>query len=147
LTAAITGQPSGAQHLPTLSFGTTSSVTVMGFNPASTILSIATTPASSGALGYPPKPGAAWSTAGGVFLVCLGFFFAPAQRRRWLNLLGLLALLVFVAGSAASCGGGGQGGGGGGGGNPGTTSGQYIITITGASGSTTATTTITLDVQ
>jgi len=148
LTAAITDEPSGAQDPPTLSFGSTSPVNVTGFNPAMATLSITTTSASSGALNYPARLGAPWYTTGGALLACFLFFVFPAQRRRWLSLIGMFALAVFLAASATSCGGGGGvQGGGGGGGNPGTTSGQYTIKISATSGATTASNTILLTVQ
>jgi subtilase family serine protease len=145
LAAVLTSQPAGAQHLPNLSFGSTSPVSVTGFNPATATLSISTTPASTSAVHPSVRPGARWYPAGGAVLACLLFFVAPA-RRRGLSLLGMLFLLVVLAGGVASCGGGG-GSPGGGGVTPGTTPGQYTITITGTSGTTTANATITLTVQ
>ena len=75
-------------------------------------------------------------------------FGIPARRRRWLSLLGMAVLLVALTGGVLACGGGG----GGGGGctpvaYPGTTAGAYAITVTGTSGATTATGTVTLTVQ
>jgi len=149
LTAVITSGPAGAQNLPSLSFGSTSPVNIIGFNPATATLSINTTRGSSGALTYPARPGAQWYAAGGTLLASLLIFVVPAQRRRGLNLINMVALLVLLAGGATSCSGGGgsQGSGSAGGGNPGTTSGQYIITITGTSGATTASNVITLTVN
>ena len=81
-------------------------------------------------------------------LACLLFFLAPAQRRRSLRLVSTLFLLSILASSITSCGGGSwQGGGGGSGSNTGTTPGQYTITITGTSGTISASKTITLTVQ
>jgi hypothetical protein len=65
-------------------------------------------------------------------------------------MLGLVLVFVFTAG-LAGCGGGAGGGGGGGGsstqGSLGTTPGQYVVTVTGTSGSLTASGMITVTVQ
>jgi ABC-type glycerol-3-phosphate transport system substrate-binding protein len=65
-------------------------------------------------------------------------------------MLGMLSLLAILAGGIAACGGGGSYGGGGGTTtttHPGTTPGDYTVTITGTSGSTTATCSIALTVN
>ena len=85
-----------------------------------------------------------WPSAGGTALALLFFFGVPRRRRNWLAMIGLLVL--FASFGVMGC--GGSGGNTGGGGTPGTTAGQYTITVTGTSGSTTATVgTITLTVQ
>jgi len=155
LTAQVTSSPAGAQDLPTLSFGSTTPVSITGASAGTAILTISTTAATSGALVYPERPGAKrrgvpWYAAGGATLACLLFFGIPARRRSWRAMLGMLALLVVLAGGAAACGGGGNnggGGGGGGGGNSGTTPGAYTITVTGTSGTITETGTVALTVQ
>jgi hypothetical protein len=93
-----------------------------------------------------------WPSAGGAVLACILIFGIPARRRNWRTTLGALALLVALAGGAFACGGGssssgGSGGSGGGPPNSGTTAGNYTVTITGASGSSTATGMIALTVQ
>lgn len=150
LTATITSQPQGAQYLPTLSFGSTSPVNVIGLNPATAMLSITTTAASTGALTHPSLPGNRWYTTGAALLACLLFLIAPVKWQRNSKIFGMLFLLGILIVGISSCGGGSQavsGSGGGGGGNPGTTSGQYIVTITGTSGVMTGSNTITLTVQ
>jgi hypothetical protein len=87
-----------------------------------------------------------WYAAGGATLAGILIFGIPARRRSWLTLLGMLALLVGSSGGVIACGGGGSVGGGGGG-NPGTTAGTYTITVTGTSGTITATNTVALTVQ
>ena len=84
-------------------------------------------------------------------LAGLLFFGIPARRRKWRS---ILVILVFagIAGLGIGCGGGGSsngGGGGGGGGTtiPGTTAGNYVLTVTGTSGSLSATTTVNLTVN
>jgi hypothetical protein len=137
LTAVITSSPSGAQYSPTLSFGSTSPVSITGI-----------TAQTSGALVYPARLGTRWYAAGGAAFACILLFCVPTRQRRSRTIIGMFALLFAFAGGALSCGGGGSsGGGGGGGGTPGTTSGTYTITVTATSGSTTATSTVTLTVQ
>jgi pseudomonalisin len=148
LAAAITGSPAGAQNLPTLSFGSTSPVTVAGLNPGTAKLTITTVYSASGALIYPPRPEARWYATGGAALACILLFCIPVRRRSWQTIIGSLMLLVALTGCVLACGGGGSGSDGGGGtGNSGTTSGVYTITITGTAGSTIASNTITLTVQ
>jgi subtilase family serine protease len=149
LTAVITSSPSGAQYLPTLSFGSTSPVSITGVTAQTATLTISTTAATAGALVYPTRLGTRWYAAGGAAFACILLFWVPTRRRRWPTLIGMFALLFALAGGALSCGGGGSsgGGGGGGGGIPGTTSGTYAITVTATSGATTTTSTVTLTVQ
>jgi hypothetical protein len=151
LTAAITSSPSGAQYLPTLSFGTTSAVSITGSTAQTATLTISTTAATSGALVYPVRPGSRWYASGGTALACILLFCVPMRRRGWRAVFGVLALLFALAGGMLACGGGGGsgggGGGGGGGGISGTTSGAYTITVTATSGSTSATSTVALTVQ
>jgi hypothetical protein len=143
LTAALTSSPAGAQDLPALSFFSTSPVSITGTSAGNAILSIYTTAPTKAALAHPKRHGVPWYEAGGAMLACLLLFGFPARRRNWRTMFGMVALLVILAGGVLSCGGGG-GGGGGGTANPGTTPGTYIITVTGTSGSTTATGTLTL---
>ncbi|MGO9084250.1 MAG: choice-of-anchor tandem repeat GloVer-containing protein [Candidatus Sulfotelmatobacter sp.] len=148
LTAAITSSPSGAQNLPTLSFGSTSPVSITGTSAVTATLTIATTAPTTGALAYPAHPEFRWY--GGGATLAFGLFFGigiciPGRRRSWRMRLGLLVLLVVLAAGLLSC--SSSSGGGGGTGNPGTTPGTYTVTVTGTSGSTTATGTVTLTVQ
>jgi hypothetical protein len=136
-----------------LSFGSTTPVSISGTSAGIATLTISTTAATSGTLLYPKRHGVPWYAAGGATLTCFLLFGVPARRRRWQSMLGMVVLLVLVAGGAVACGGGGGGGGGGGsgggggGGNSGTTAGAYTITVTGTSGSTTASGIVTLTVQ
>ncbi|MGB6744461.1 MAG: choice-of-anchor D domain-containing protein, partial [Terracidiphilus sp.] len=149
LAAAITSSPTGAVSPPTLSFGSTSPVAITGAGTGSATLTISTTPAFVGCAAAnsrdrePP-----WVAAGSAVLACVLFFGIPV-RRRWLSRLGMIALLVALAGGVLACGGGS-------GektcsavvGPPATTAGSYTITVTGASGSATApAATVALTVQ
>jgi hypothetical protein len=146
LTAAVTSSPSGAEDLPTLSFGSTSQVLISGSGAGVATLTISTT-APGGCLqaAHQAPRGILWYTGGGAALTCVLLFAIPARRRRWRAALAMAALLVTLVGALPACGGGVRvtcnaii---------PGTTPGTYIITVTGTSGSTTATGTVTLTVQ
>jgi hypothetical protein len=69
----------------------------------------------------------------------------PRRRTLWLSMLCLVALGVALL--PMGCGGGGSGGGTPPGGSPGTPAGAYTFTITGANGSITGSTTLTVAVQ
>jgi uncharacterized repeat protein (TIGR03803 family) len=144
LTAAITSTPTGAQNPPTLSFGATSPVSITGTSAVTATLTITTTAPTSGALAYPARPGVRWYAGGTTlaFGLLLGIgIYIPARRRSWRMWLGLV-LLVILAGGLLSCSSSSSGGTS----NPGTTPGVYTVTVTGTSGSTTATNTVTLTV-
>jgi hypothetical protein len=144
LSAAITSSPSGATAAPTLSFGSTSPVSVSGTTAATATLTIATTASTTSALKYPGGDNLRWAEAGGGVLACVLLFGIPARRRGWRTMAGGLLLAIASVGGMAGCGGGG---GGGSVTNPGTTAGAYQITVTGASGSITETTVVNLTVQ
>jgi len=145
LTAAITSSPSGAQDLPTLSFGSSSPVSITGVSAETATLAITTQPATSAAMTRPKLPGGSLYLAGNLALGCLLLFGVPKRRRSWRIMLGMGMSLMGLAGGLIACGGGGTVGGGSG--NPGTTSGTYVVTVTGSSGSATDTCTVTLIVQ
>ena len=146
LTATITSSPTGAQDIPTLSFGSTTPVSITSTTAGTATLTISTTAATSGALTYPVRPGFRWYANGsGALAFALVFgMCVPMRRRGWRARFGLLVVLVALTGGLLAC---GSGSGGGGGGNPGTTAGTYTVTVTGTSGNTTATGTVTLTVQ
>jgi len=145
LTATVTSSPAGVQYPPTLSFGSTSPISIAGTASGTATLSIATTAATSAALATPKARGIPWVAAGGATLACLIFLGIPARRRSWRAMLGMLLLLAALATGAVSCGGGG--GGGGNTGHAGTTAGTYIVTVTATSGSVSAQSPINLRVE
>ncbi|MFP5207850.1 MAG: beta strand repeat-containing protein [Acidobacteriota bacterium] len=149
LTAALTSSPTGAQYPPTLSFGSTSPVSITSTSAGTATLTVSTTAATSAALAYPKSRNFPWYAAGSTLLAGLLLFGIPAGRHSWRTMLGMLFLLVALGGGLVACGGGSSGGGGGGGGssNPGTTAGAYAVTVTGTSGSLTQTTTLTVTVN
>jgi hypothetical protein len=139
--ATITNSPTGAVQLPTLSF-TTNPVSISGTTAGTTTLTITTTaPISPTTISKGPG---SWYTAGGATLACLLLFGIPARRRSWRTMLGILMLLLALAGggiSACST-------------NtfvtpetPGTTEGTYTITVIGTSGAITESGTVSLTVQ
>ena len=154
LTAAITSSPSGAQNPPTLSFGSTTSVSISGTSAATATLTISTTAATSAALRPAKRSGTPWYS-GGSALACILLFAVPPRRRRWRGVLGSLVFLVALTGGVLACGGGGGGTEGGGGGgstgggtsSPGTTAGTYTVTVIGTAGATAATSTLVVTVQ
>jgi len=147
LTAAVTSSPAGAVHPPTLSFGTTSPVTISDASSKTATLTISTTAPVTASLA-PSSTHGLPVRAGATALACLLLFGMGAIRRRGKSML-LMLLLLVLAGGVMSCGGGGGSPGGGGGGNtsPGTTTGNYVLTVTAASGSVVATTTVILTVH
>jgi N-acetylneuraminic acid mutarotase len=153
LTAAITSSPAGAQYLPTISFNATTPVSITSASAGTATLTAYTTAASYATLAYPERPGtahpgASWYAAGGSALACILLIGIPARRRSWRTMLRMSALLVVLTSGVLSCGGGGSAGGAGGGTSiPGTTAGTYTITVTGTSGTTTASGAVTLTVQ
>jgi subtilase family serine protease len=141
LTAAIATSPNGAIYPPTFSF---SPCVIAGVSPCSSTLTVATTAASSSALRYPRLP---WYAGGGTALASLLLLALP-RRRSWRRIFAAIVLAA-LAGGMAACGSsaGINTGGGGGGGIAGTTTGTYLVTVAGTSGTTTAQTTVTIVVQ
>jgi len=141
LLAAITNSPTGAVQLPTLSF-TANPVSISGTAAGTATLTITTTaPVSPTTIS---KGTGSWYAAGGATLACLLLFGIPARRRSWRTMLGMLLLLVALAGGVLGCGST----------NtfitpetPGTTEGTYTITVIGTSGATTESGTVSLTVQ
>jgi hypothetical protein len=149
LSAAITSSPAGAVNLPTVSFGSTSPVSINGAAAGTAALTVSTTAATMASQVDPKRlGGVSMHAAGGVALAFIVFLCMPVRRRRWQSMLGTPLLLMAFAGGLLGCGGGGGSGtGAGGAGNPGTTAGTYTVTVTGTSGTTMATGTFTLTVQ
>jgi uncharacterized repeat protein (TIGR03803 family) len=109
LTATITSSPTGAQDPPTLSFGSTSPVSIASANAGTATLTISTTAATSGALTYPVRPGVRWratDSAGLAFALAFGMGI-PTRRRSWRARLGLLIFLVVLIGGLVACSSGG----------------------------------------
>jgi N-acetylneuraminic acid mutarotase len=148
LTAAVTSSPAGAEYPPSLSFGSTNPLNITSANAGTATLTVVTTAPASSAMSEPIHSGSPWYT-GGATLACLLFLGIAARRRGWRTMLGTLALLGAFNSGLSACGGGSGGGSssGTGSGNPGSTPGVYTVTVTGTSGSTIATGTVTVTVQ
>jgi hypothetical protein len=144
LSASITSGPMVAQYPPTLSFGSTSPVSITGTNAGTATLTVLTTAPSMRSSTLPVRRSVPWYASGSAALSCILLFGIPPMRRRWRAGLGMLALLLALVSGVLACGGNGNGSGIGGGTSPGTTGGTYTVTITGASGTTSATATVTL---
>jgi N-acetylneuraminic acid mutarotase len=136
LSCAIT--PKSASDPATCSIP--ASVTLSGSSPQTTTLTVNTSAATS-AVNRDSEFMQPWLSS--TAFACILLVGIPAsRRRRWGTILKLI-LLFSIIGNASSCGGAG----GGGGANTGTTPGAYVITVTGTSGTTTETGTISLSVQ
>ncbi|MDR3726929.1 MAG: protease pro-enzyme activation domain-containing protein [Terracidiphilus sp.] len=132
LTATVS--PANGTYPPTLSFGTTSPVSITGTSAGTATLTIATTASQTPSCTADNRlqRGIPWYAEGGTALALVLLFGIPARRRKWRNLLGMVALAVALVSGVASCGGGG-------GGTkacptyvlPGTTAGAYTVTVTG----------------
>jgi trimeric autotransporter adhesin len=127
-----------------MSFGTTTPVTIGGTSAGTATLTVTTTAPSGCSATARTRGEAQWSAAGGAMLAGLLLWGLPARRRRWRAMLGLALLLAAMAGSGMAC--GSSGGGGCDAESGGTTPGNYVITVTGTSGTQTATGTVNVTV-
>jgi hypothetical protein len=145
LTCTLTTSPTGAQSLPTCSLNP-ASVPLKAGASGTSILTVATTAASTSARLEPSRKSLWGLGEGGAVLAVLLMCGIPARRRRWMSMLALLCIVV--ASLAIGCGGGsssisGQG-------TPATTAGNYVFTVTGtdsAQATITTSTTVTVTVQ
>jgi len=146
LTATIVTAPTGAKNLPTFSFGASSPVHLGSTGAVTATLTIST---AAGALAAtdPARNTFPWYAPGGATLAFVLLFGIPARRRAWRAFLGIVVLLAVLAGGAVGCSGSfvptstsaasGNG----------TTPGLYTISVTGVSGTTSATTNVSLTVE
>jgi FG-GAP-like repeat/Bacterial Ig-like domain (group 3)/Chitobiase/beta-hexosaminidase C-terminal domain len=138
LTCSVTTKLTGVSDMPTCSLNPTS-VTISGAAAQTSTLTVNTTAASSA---ENQKRSLFWSSTSGATFVLGLLFVRPRKRKSRIAFIGLL--LLFVSMGLIACGGGSSGSGGGGGGSTGTgstgtTQGAYTITVTGKSGSVSAT--------
>jgi N-acetylneuraminic acid mutarotase len=144
LTATVTSGPAGAQYPPSLSFGSTNPLNITDANVGTATLTVATTALSNSAMRDPIQSGSPWYIGGATF-ACLLFLGMPARRHGWRAMLGTLVLIVAFTNGLVACGGGSSAGIRTG--NHGSTPGVYTVTVTGTSGATIATGTVTVTVQ
>lgn len=135
---------------PTCSFGSTGSVTLSTTTSSGTATLTCNTVAPSAVLkpasrrhnpSGPDAPNGIMIGEAGAALACLFVLGLAGRKRRGMALLVILLLAVVFVGM--SCGSSGSG-------SitvPGTSPGSYVFTVTGTSGGTTQTTTVTLNVQ
>lgn len=147
LTAVISNSPAGAQNMPTLSFGSTTPVSVTSASAASATLTIMTTAPSNSSQLHKRSARQNRLLGGVSVMACMLSFGWPWRRNFWRGRLGVLVCLAILSMGVFGCGGGKSSGGGGGASMPGTTPGTYTVTLTGSSGTLTANGTITLTVQ
>jgi hypothetical protein len=135
LTCSVTTTLTGVSDMPTCSLNPTS-VTISGAAAQTSTLTINTTAASSA---ENQERRLFWPSASGATFALVLLFVKPRKRKDCVAIIGFMLMLVSTG--LIACGGGsnGSGGGGGGGGNTGTTPGAYTITVTGTSGSVSAT--------
>jgi hypothetical protein len=145
LTAVIS--PAGTADAPTLSFGSTTPVSLTSAAPGTATLTISTVAQTAPCTAANHMaPGIPWYAEGGAALACALLLGIPSRRRGWRTMLGMVVLLAVFAGGMLACGGSSSKT------CPtpttsGTTTGSYTITITGTSGTTTASSTVALNVQ
>lgn len=141
LSATVSSSPAGAVDVPMVGFSSGNPVTINATGPANATLTITTTAATSSANVLQGIPRSAQRAAGILIVGAIVCFGMPLRRRR-ATLRFFLMFLVFTWGVVACGGGMPQTPS-----NPGTTPGQYVVTITGTSGSLTATGTVSLTVH
>jgi hypothetical protein len=139
LSCSITASPSGAVDLPVCSVGQPAAIS--GTAAVTSTLTIHTTAATTAAV-HPLQQ--LFAVGGGATLAVACFFCLPIRRRKWQSLFGLMLVLA-IGLAAVGCGGNGTSVGHGGTG--GTSAGSYTVTVTGTSGSLTASTTVNFTVQ
>ena len=135
--AGATSGPGGAQIQPVLSFGSTSPVSLLSSNTGTATLTIYTVPPGS-SIQASVNEKTPWLPMGGAALACMLLVGIPGRRRTWQRMLGMVLLLVALSAGVLGCTAPLSGG---------TAPGTYTITVTGVSGATTDTGTITLNVQ
>ena len=139
LTCALSSGATGSNN-PTCSVP--ASVSISGTAAQTATVTVSTTAATSASA---KRPAALFiGLGGGVALAGVLLIALPRRRMLWLSMLCLVALGVALL--PMGCG-GGSGGGTSPGESPGTPAGAYTFTITGANGSITGSTTLTVVVQ
>jgi hypothetical protein len=138
LTCAVTSAPSGSVNAPTCAV--TAPAAIAGTQPVTATLTVNTAAGSTAALHKPSQR--IFTVGGGAALAVLLFFCVPLRRRKWSTWFGLLVFSAIAALSIGCVGNlpinSSSGG---------TSPGSYIVTVTGTSGSTTATAAVSLTVE
>ncbi len=108
LAPTITSNPANAQQIPSLSFGTTPTITTTDSSPITATLYAFTTAPTKAASSIPHYTGGHWYATGGATLACILFLWVPRNRRSLRNILGAIVLLTLLTGGVLACGGGGR---------------------------------------
>lgn len=136
LSAAVTSSPAGAHDLPTFGFKNANPVDITPTNFSNQLIVQTSKPMSN------VQPSSArrisWYASGGASLACLLLIGVPKRARRGRAVLGAVLMLLLLSSAMMACGGGNNTGPS----DPGTTPGNYVVTITGSAGATTATCTL-----
>jgi sugar lactone lactonase YvrE len=140
LTATITSSPANVHDLPTLSFGSTNPVVISGTSNGYATLTVSSVAVGNGALEHSTPKNMRLTVAAGATLGCLLLIGFRSKARERLRALLLIVIMFLAVGGFSACSDSTSGG-------AGTTAGNYIITITGTSGTVSATNTISLEVQ
>lgn len=143
LACAVTSGPSGAANPPGCSLSQPSSIT--DSQSVTATLTITTASGKSAASLHDPFAGMLKFGGGGT-LAALLIFWLPLRRRKWQSMLGLL-LLVGLVFAAAGCSSGSKLSTSTSGASSGTTPGDYVITVSGTSGSQTQNITVPITVK
>ncbi len=155
ITGTVTLTCSGAPQNAACTFGsaqngacpaaTTASLTLNGLNASTANVCVATGVAPASALRHNrPKPP---NLAGPLLAMLLPLWLAGGRRRRWSGLAVLLAAILLAPTGCGVSASGGSGGGGGGSGQNTTPSGNYVLTVKGATSNITHSVALNLDVE
>jgi hypothetical protein len=147
LNPTITSSPAKSQNPPSLSFGTTPTITFTDSSPITATLYVFTTAPTRAALTTSQPLRRRWYATGGATLAGILFLWVPRRRRNLRNVLGAIVLLAFLTTGVLACSGGTTSINNNNSDKSGTTPGSYAITITGTSGPITASATVNLTVQ
>ena len=142
LACSVTSSPTGAQNAPTCAID--QSASIAGTQPATATLTIKTTTTST--TNARSQFLRTFTFGGETLAAAVLLFLLPISRRRLQSLLGIL-VLVFLLTALGGCGGTTKPTTTGNGGSTGTTPGNYTITVTGTSGTSTANATVNFTVQ
>jgi hypothetical protein len=137
LSCKVTTAISAPNDLPTCSLAS-SSVTVSSSDSAGVVLAVNTTASSSSSNRAPMR---LWPAAGGTALALLFLGGIPRRRQGWAKMLSLLVLIVSLASVGCGVSSSGKGN------SLGTTPGIYTVTVTGASGSLSQNTVVSVSVK
>lgn len=145
LLAAQVKGPAGGQDPPTVAWGSSNPLAITGPEPVAATLTVSTTARTIGAVQSGQRPANRWRATAGAALACFALFWIPTKRRGKGKMLVTLTLLAGLAGGPVACVSALKGMESAA--ASGTTAGTYTVTVTGTSGSTTASAAVFLVVE